>query len=838
MLVSQASGLSEAEARRRLAATGPNELPRSRNRTVVRIAIETLREPMLMLLAGAAILYLTLGDVGEGLFLTAGATLSIALVVLQEARSERALKALRALAEPQVRVLRDGIVRTLASRELVPGDVLLVSEGERLHADGRLVAGDLLSVDESALTGESAPVTKRHAQDDEAFDETSLGRDAALGLFAGTLVVRGQGMVEVARTGAATALGRIGASLAALPEPPTPLQRTTRRLVAVLGVAAIGFCGAIALAYGVLRGDWVGGALAGVTAAMSLVPEEFPMVLTVFMALGAWRLATHKVLVRRGAVIETLGGASILCVDKTGTLTQNRMELIHLWTAEGRDPDGAALVDAASARLLEVARLACPPRSTDPMDLAVLRRFGDRVAVAAPAEAPQRTWPLRPDRLAVVQFWPGERGVLAAKGAPEAVLGLCRLAEVEAAPVRRQVQAYAEAGLRVLAAAEARVEGAAPAEPEAIVFTFAGLLAFEDPLRPEVPAALAEARRAGLGVLMITGDHPATALAIARQAGIDVSAGVLLGAEAAALPFPTLCERLRTVRVLARVSPDQKLLIVEALKADGEVVAMTGDGVNDAPALEAAHIGIAMGLRGTDVAREAADLVLLDDSFASIVGGVRLGRRIFANLRRAMTYVAAIHVPVAGLALGPVLLGLPPLLWPMHVMLLELAIDPTCALVFENEPSERDAMNRPPRDPEEGLFAMREVAFAALQGTVMLAAVFGLYIWALSHETEAAARGMTYLALIVATLALALTDSMSPDGGLFARHRWPIALISAAAALALALVLTVPPLEAIFKLTTPTPVQLGLGLLIGVVSGGWFGAVRVFGARRRRVQQC
>ena len=772
-----------------------------------------------MLLAGAAALYLALGDLGEGLLLVAGAMLAVALVVMQEARSERALKALQDLSEPSVHVLRDGREAVVPSRDLVPGDAYLIAEGERLHADGLLVEGEALSVDEAALTGESAPVLKRLARDQEAFQGEDLGKADSACLFAGTLVVQGQGVVEVSRTGANSALGQIGVSLSRLHEEPTPLQLTGRRLVGGFGALALTCCGLIVLAYGLLRGDWIAGALAGVTAAMSLVPEEFPMVLTVFMALGARRLANHRVLVRRSAVIETLGGATFLCVDKTGTLTQNRMELVRAWPWTDRGLDETVL-DEPTSELLATAALACARRSKDPMDRAIEARAGRRFVKAANLE---RAWPLRTDRLVIVQLWRQADGsaVAAAKGAPEAVIRLCALSVDLAQQIQRQVQAYAEAGLRVLAVAGGDVLGPAPEEPEAIPFRFLGLVAFEDPLRPDAAAAVNQAREAGVRVMMITGDHPATALAIARRLGIDTEPGCLLGGEVATLPLPTLRARLQTVRVLARVTPEQKLLVVEALKENGEVVAMTGDGVNDAPALEAAHIGIAMGRRGTDVAREAADLVLLDDSFAVIVGGVRLGRRIFINLRRALVFIVAIHVPIAGLALAPVVLGMPQLLWPMHVMLLELVIDPTCALVFENEPSDRDAMRRPPRDPRDGLFRARHVAGAVVQGAIIFAATFGLYAWGLDAASEAQARALAYATLVVATLTLAITQSMSGQARLWSHHRWPIAVIATSAALILVGTLTLQPLERLFDFATPAPSHLLLAAGAGIVAGSW-----------------
>jgi Ca2+-transporting ATPase len=822
-------GLSEEEAAARLAADGPNALPSGRGRSLRRILAEALREPMLLLLIVAAALYLLLGDLGEGLFMVAGAAAAAGLVVVQEARSERALAALRTLAEPSARVLRGGTERRVPARELVCGDIVLVGEGDRLPADGRLIAGDVLSVDEAALTGESAPVAKKPAMSEGAAAE---GDEEPSALFAGTLVVRGQGVMRVTATGARSALGRIGAALAAIVEEPTGLQRAAGRIVRLLGAAAFVFCGLIVLAYGLLRLDWSGGALAGVTVAVSLIPEEFPSVLAIFLALGAARLARSRVLVRRSAAIETLGAATVLCVDKTGTLTENRMSVARLWT-----PDREVGADAAADEapdLVRAALLASAVRPLDPMDLAI-RALSATVAVdPPPGDGPERTWPLRPELLAVVQLWREADGgsLIAAKGAPEAVFRLCRLDAGDLARVHQVLDRYARDGLRVLGVAAAAGDGG-DRDPLDMEFRFLGLIAFADPLRAEAAPALAEALAAGVKVIMITGDHPATALAIARSVGIDAEPGALLGSEIDAMTRETLQARLAKVRVFARIRPEQKLRIVEALKAAGETVAMTGDGVNDAPALQAADIGVAMGRKGADVAREAADIVLLDDSFAAIVAGVRLGRRIFANLRRALTYVAAVHLPIAGLALTPVLLGIPPMLLPAHIVLLELVIDPTCALVFEAEPGRPDAMRRPPRPRSEGLFGRPELTLAMAQGGALLAAALGVYLWALGRAAPEAARAAAFLTLIAGNLVLALAES-AVAGSLFARHRRVFWFIALAVGAALAAALLVPPAGRLFAFARPGGTELAVAAAAALAGGGW---IRLLPSRLRRIER-
>lgn len=806
-MTDRTKGLDEGEATRRLTLVGPNQIDPPRTRSVAQIVLATLREPMFGLLLVASGLYLALGDLAEGLLLTLAAVATIVQVVFQEARSERALQALRDLAEPMVRLVRGGGERLAPARSLVPGDVVLVGEGQRVPADGQLIDGELLTIDEAALTGESVPVQRA----------PGLAGDRSGAIFAGTLVVSGQGVAEVTATGPRTAIGKIGVALATLETAPAPLQKAITRLVGWLGLAAGLFCLLVIVTYGLMRGDWLEAALAGITVAIAMIPEEFPMVLAVFLALGAWRLGRHNVLVRRGAVIETLGGATVLCVDKTGTLTENRMSVAALWTQGARCAPSAKGVSDPHP-LLIAASLASAARPIDPMDRALTALAGP------PADARlERVWPLRTERLAVVQAWrrADQSLSLAAKGAPEAIFALCRLAADETAPIRAALETLALEGLRVLAVAEALGVVAAPEEPEAVRFVFGGLIGFADPLRSDAAGAVREARAAGVKVMMITGDYPATALNIARQAGLDVEAGVLTGDDIARLDQAALRARLASVRVFARVRPEQKLALVEALKANGEIVAMTGDGVNDAPALEAAHIGIAMGRRGTDVAREAADLILLDDSLASIVGGVRLGRRIYDNLRRALTYVTAIHVPIAGLALAPVLLGAPPMLFPVQVVFLELVIDPVCSLVFEGEPSDRDSMKRPPSSPRGSLFGARQIAHGAFQGLVILAAVLALYLWGLTWMPAAQARAGAFAALVIGNLTLAITDATGRDGRLLDARRWVFWMIAGVAGAILLLVILTPSLATLFRMETPPAGFLATCTATGVAAAGW-----------------
>jgi Ca2+-transporting ATPase len=806
-------GLSEREAAARLARFGPNLIHKPKSRSLREILLETLREPMFLLLIGAATLYLLIGDLAEGLFLTSGALLALSLVIFQRSRTERALRTLNALAEPRTRVIRDGRVQTIPARELVPGDLALVAEGGRVQADSVLVRGDALEVDESALTGESNPCVKRPlsgSPDDYVIP--APGENLSSALYAATLIVRGHGVAEVRRTGSTTDVGRIGTELATLREEPTLLQRDVGRLIRRLGVLAVAFCVMVTAAYGVLRGDWFNGALSGITLAISLIPEEFPMVLTIFMAIGAWRLARHSVLVRRSAVIETLGATTLLCVDKTGTLTENKMALREVWRAGRLFKVPGPGSDEAIA-VVSAAQLASMPQAHDPMDAAIHRAAG-----APPRGTLLRSYPLRPDFLAFVQVWRMDGGIAyAVKGAHETVLPLCHLDAAQSAEAEAAAHELGARGCRVLAVAFARFHEDPAVAPEQLKYDFEGLIGFEDPVRSDVPAALEEARDAGVSVAMITGDFPATARAAAEIVGISLSGGVISGAQLAGnFQVPA------GARIFARITPQQKLRLVQHFREAGQVVAMTGDGINDAPALAAADIGIAMGLRGTDVAREASDLILLDDRFASIISGIRLGRRIFANLRRAMGYITAVHVPVAGLALLPILLGLPPLLFPMHLVLLELLIDPLCSVIFEIEPSEADAMKSPPRNRLEPLFGWSQISFAVVQGAVLLATVCAFYFALIQRgEIEGGARAAAFTALYVGHLAMAVAAIASSKTRLFIRERIPFLLIITGASLVLASALTVPFMTNLLRLSAIPTDLLAFSVALGIAAGAW-----------------
>jgi Ca2+-transporting ATPase len=828
-------GLTQAQAKQQLMLDGPNELEATHRRTFLRRLVGLLREPMFALLVLAASLYLLLGDLTEGATLFVFVLAVIAFTFYQEGKSEAAIDALRQLSQPYAQVVRDGENIKVPSREVVAGDLLHIAEGDRIAADAWLVESDQLQVDESMLTGESLAVTKKSAEFDQAQSQSQQpGGDELARVFGGTFVIRGQGLARVTATGMRSEIGRIGQSLNQIEVTLTPLQKQITRLVHVLAWITLSLCVVMILTLGLRNGAWLPALLSGIALAMALLPEEYPVVLAIFPALGARRLAKEGVLTRRINAIETLGATTVLCTDKTGTLTENRMKVAVLAVGPATAPclfavNGEPLPEAFHG-LVEHAILASAPQPFDPMEVAfhaLGQAFLTDTVHLHRDWALVQTYALSPALRAMSHVWRASQDqthIVSAKGAPEAVMSLCHMSAETQAQWAQVMHTMASDGLRVLAVAQGAFEGDAwPSSSHDFDFEWLGLIGLSDPLRTEIPQAIADCHSASIKVIMITGDYAQTARVIANQAGLQ-EGGTLTGDAIDALSDDALCESIQTVSVCARISPNQKLRIVQALKRNGHVVAMTGDGVNDAPALRAAHVGIAMGARGTDVAREAASLVLVDDNFASIVKGIRLGRQIFGNLQKSMAYIFAIHIPIAGLCLLPMLFALPPLLLPLHIALLELVIDPSCSIAFENEPADIDVMQRPPRDTLAPIFGFGQMVTSFSQGLCVLAVTGVAYELASVFSVEVQ-RAMVLITLVAANAVLIMVNR-SKAGGLLTRIRIRNSVALWVIVLALGLVLLgvyVPWLAAPLKLEPLSLPQLMTALGLGLASaiGAW-----------------
>jgi P-type Ca2+ transporter type 2C len=829
-------GLTHEDAVRQLEADGPNALPGSEPKSLLRITADVVTEPMFLMLLAAGLVYLAIGDAAEATFLLGSVFAVIGLTLTQERKTQRALEALRDLSAPRALVVRDGRELRISSHEVVRGDLLVLHEGDRIAADAVLLQGQV-STDESLLTGEAVPQDKLPGAADAAMGQP--GEQGNAFVFASTVVTRGVGLARVRAIAGHTAVGRIGAALAEATLVTSNLQQASRKIVKRL--AAVGLVAASALV--LLAWQWDGkplleSLLLGIALAMALLPEEIPVVLTVFLALGAWRLSQQHVLTRRVTAVEALGAITVLAVDKTGTLTRNRMEVTELAVADASYVQGAGqeLPDWFYT-LTEFALLATPADPFDPMEKAI-RNFGQQhLAGTGQLHSdwePVQTYPLSPEMLAMTRaFAVGEshQYVLATKGAPEAVADLCRLPAQQHEAIARQVQDMANRGLRVLGVAHGQWDGQPwPASQRDFSFTFLGLLALADPARPEVPAAVAACQSAGIRIIMMTGDHPATARAIARQVGLDKPDNVLIGAELRTMDDEALCSRLQHPQVCARLVPEQKLRLVRVLQLGGETVGMTGDGVNDAPALKAADVGIAMGQRGTDVAREAAAIVLLDDSFASITTAIRQGRRIYDNISAATRFIFAVHVPVVALALGPAVFHWPVLLLPVQIVLMELLIDPACSVVFEAEPEAADIMQRPPRPANASPFAIDNVAYALLQGAGLAAVLLGSAWLLVAHGwAPGPLRATVFVGLVLGLFLLVLANrdlQHSVFVSLRLRNAWLLRMLLAVVAM-LVLIFSVPWLRHVMGFGLPAAAALGVVALILLAAIVWMEGLRM-----------
>ena len=826
-------GLSEQESEERLRREGYNELPSAKERSIFAIAFDVMREPMFILLVACGIIYLILGDMQEALMLLGFVFVVIGITLYQERKTERAIEALRDLSSPRALVIRGGVRKRIPGREVVRGDIIVLNEGDRVPADAVLLSCINLSVDESLLTGESVSVRKT-----PCVGIPVMARPGGEGLpcvYSGTLIVKGQGIATVQATAGNTEIGRIGKALQSVELEETQLQKETRKIVRELALAGLSVCTLVIIVYGLTRGSWLNGFLAGITLAMALLPEEFPVVLTIFLALGAWRISQKRVLTRRVPAVETLGSATVLCVDKTGTLTQNSMSVQTIY-ANGElytvDYLKKPSIPENFHEIVEFSILASQKDPFEPMEKAFKELGGHYLAST---EHIHDDWtlvheyPLSNSLMALSHVWKSPTGneyVIAAKGSPEAIADLCHFSGAQRQELTKSVETMAMNGLRILGVAKSYFTATElPGEQHDFTFEFLGLVGLADPVRPGVAEAVKECYTAGIRVVMITGDYAGTAAHIAREIGLKTVDQPITGPELDGMDDRELQRRIKNVNIFARVVPEQKLRIVNALKAIGEVVAMTGDGVNDAPALKSAHIGIAMGGRGTDVAREASALVLLDDDFASIVQAVRMGRRIFDNLGKAIAYIFAVHVPIAGMSLLPVLLKWPLVLLPVHIVFLELIIDPACSVVFEAEPEEADVMTRPPRRPDAQLFGTRTVVISLLQGLSVMIILLGVFVISLKRgQSEEDARALTFTTLIIANLALIFTNRSwtrivlgtlrSPNAALW----W----VTSGALAFLGLALYVPVLRKLLRISFLHPSDIFICIGAGVVSILWF----------------
>ncbi|WP_345991275.1 cation-translocating P-type ATPase [Sulfurimonas sp. HSL-1716] len=820
-------GLSSAEAELRLKKYGPNISAQSSPKSLLSIIIGVLGEPMFLMLLSAGGIYLLLGDLAEALFLLVFVFVVIGITLIQAHKTERALESLRDLSAPRALVIRDGKEIRIAGQKVVPGDLLVLHEGDRIAADGRLVEGQIF-VDESLLTGESIPLGKTADTDGES--KTSK-------IFASTVITKGCATAIAELTGNDTAVGQIGKSLLTTYDTASGLQISSRIIVKNLVMIAFATVFVLVLVNWLLnQHSFLQSILSGITLAMAILPEEITVILTVFLALGAWRISKINVLTRDIAAVEALGTITVLAADKTGTLTQNSMQVAEL------SVDDASFISSSQKKLeekfhslVEFAMLATPANPFDPMEKAI-HSFGRELLSGTEHihdnSIPDFEYELCAEILAMTRVLSTSDPslyMLATKGAPEAVADLCHLPKDELEDIEQRVEAMAQRGLRVLGVARGEwrkkdQDQNWPKSQHDFDFTFLGLIGFIDPLREEVPKAVKTCQDAGIKVLMLTGDHPMTAGAIAAQAGLSKDSGIILGDEIETLDDDTLKERLKETAICARMRPEHKLRLVQVLQDSGEIVAMTGDGVNDAPALKASNVGIAMGQRGTDVARESASLVLLDDSFASITDAVAQGRRIYDNITKATRFAFAVHLPIIMLTLLPALLQWPILLMPAHIVLLQLLIDPACSIVFESEPAAADIMKRPPRRIGESPFSIKNVKHALMQGGgIAFILMAGDALLQQMQWNDAAIRMSIFISFVLTLFFLILANrTLTYTVKSYAREHNPwMIFMFGGVALILASIIFIPALREIMRFSPIEASILLAALFLFLSNGAW-----------------
>lgn len=826
-------GLTSQQAKQLQKRYGKNELAVEKKESVFFKIVHVISEPMFLLLFIASVIYFVLGEPRDGAIMLIFVIGIISIEAIQEWKTDKTLQALKNLSAPQVQVLRDGQIQIINSSELVPGDVMYIAEGVKVPADGHIIKSSTLRIDESSLTGESESVWKVTRTSSSLTSKDYWKNDYC---YAGTLVTQGTGTILVDKTGLSTEYGKIGVDVASAPDRPTPLEKQTDKLVKLCaGIAAIllvlvGIVTFFNLTDHDLKSRIIESILAGITLAMAMIPEEFPVILTVFLSMGAWRLAKKNSLIRKLPAVETLGAVSVLCVDKTGTITMNKMTVHESWN-----------LDIDSERLCLIMGMACKSDAYDPMEKAMISYCEaqgiSRHSLFSNTLIYEYAFTDETKMMGNVYNYRDEL-LISAKGSPENLLNLCDMTPDEQITVANKILEMSNKGLRVIAVGQKILHKGAqlPAELTDCRLELCGLVGLADPPRESIKSDVEICTRAGVRVVMITGDNGITASSIAKQINMPNSENIITGDELHQMSDEELREKVRNVSVFSRVLPEHKMRIVKAFKANDEIVAMTGDGVNDAPALKYADIGIAMGKRGSEVSREAADMILLDDNFSTIVDTIEDGRRIYDNIRKAVGYVFAIHIPIACASLVAPLMGISPvslMLLPIHVVLLELVIDPTCSIVLERQPAEPDIMERAPRDPNEKLITLRLLLKNVIQGFVIFGASFGTYLWSLNQHPNlpAAARAMGLSIILISNIILVFVNSSNKEFAIKSvakLSRDKVMLAVTFGTFIGLLVLLYSPINAFLKLA---PLPLGdflLTLGIAFASVSWYELVKLW----------
>jgi len=816
-------GLSQNQVIEARKKYGANVLNYKKENGFLNAMMSLVKEPMVLLLLIASIVYFVSGKVDDGIFLASAIVLVATISLYQDSRSRNALEKLKDFTQASCKVIRDSKIIEIKSEELVMGDCLMVEEGTSIAADGTILHSNDFSVNESILTGESLAVYKDKTKEDHT-------------IYKGTTVASGLAIIEITAIGNETKLGKIGKSLESIVEEKTPLELQISNFVKKMVIAG-------AIVFSIVWGinffqsyNVLDSLLKALTLAMSILPEEIPVAFTTFMALGAWRLMKMGIVVKQMKTVETLGSATVICTDKTGTLTENKMSLAKLFTLETQkitNPEDALSV--SEKELIEFAMWSSEPIAFDPMEVALHQAYKN---IVSKDERPHfkmiHEYPLEGKPPMMTHLFENESGkrIIAAKGAPEAMINVSKLSDIEKQQINEAIKTMTIEGYRVLGVGEAVFkENKFPVTQQEFQFTFKGIVAFYDPPKKNIQSVLESFYQAGIAVKIITGDNAATTGAIAKQVGFQGYDKSLTGDELMQLKDDELQLRVADTNVFTRMFPEAKLRIITALKANNEIVAMTGDGVNDGPALKAAHIGIAMGKKGTEIAKEAASLILVEDDLSKMVDAIAMGRKIYTNLKKAIQYIISIHIPIILTVFIPLALGwiYPNIFSPIHVIFLELIMGPTCSIIYENEPMEKNTMTQKPRPFTTTFFNWSELTISIIQGLVITAGTLSVYMYSVSQGySETLTRTMTFSVLIIANIFLTLINR-SFYYSVFTTLKYKnnmVLLIIIITLVICAALFYIKPLTKFFEFESLTILQLLICIGAGFLSVIWYEGVK------------
>lgn len=803
---------------------GKNEIAPSKKDTPIIKIIHALCEPMFLLLIVAASIYFLLGEPRDGLIMLIFVFAVIAIDIFQEWKTDKTISALKKLSTPHITVLRNNQKVEISSIDLLPGDIMYIHEGIKIPADGYVLESNGLKVDESILTGESLPVYK--TTNDKNNNKNYWHQDYC---YQGTLVINGTGIIKVDKIGTNTEYGKIGDSLNHIEEQKTPLQKEVSFLVKTCSIVAlslfilVSFFTFISISNEPIKSRIISSILSGITIAMAMIPEEFPVVLTVFLGVGAWRLAKKKSLVKKLASVETLGAISVLCVDKTGTITKNEMTIDTINTN----------LDEKS--FIKKTILCCEKNPYDPMEKAIYKYANElNISLNSPTSTKIKDYPFTDEYKMMASVWQINNDIIiTAKGSPESILKISILSKEEKTKINKELTTMQNKGLRVIAVASKKYskDKDLPQDISNLELDFLGLIGFIDPPKENISSYISTCKKAGIKVVMITGDNGLTAASIATSIGIP-SSKVITGEMLEEMSLEELQDNIETCSIFSRVLPKHKKKIIEAYQNLGHIVAMTGDGVNDAAALKQANIGIAMGGNGSEVSTEAADLILLDDNFSTIINTIEDGRRIYDNIKKSIGYILTIHIPIALSSLLASILGINPnnfMLLPLHVVLLELIIDPTCSVIFEREPAESNIMSRPPRTIKEKLLDKSILIKSIIQGLVIFISSFTTYLIYLNQDLLIA-RTMAFTIIILSNIFLVEVNSSNN----FAYQNIKniikdkvILTIHITIILSLILI-NYTNIHNILKLTSLNILELSITILISFLSVYWYELIKLY----------